>query len=619
MTPEIEQRLAALPPKAGVYIFRGKRNEVLYVGKATNLRNRVRSYFNGHDPRPFVALLDQQLGDIETILTQNAKDALLLENTLIKKHRPRYNVMLRDDKNYLSIRIDETQRWPRVELTRRIRDDGARYFGPYHSAQAVRRMLNVLNRHFHLRTCRDSVFNNRVRPCLQYQIKRCPGPCVLPVDRAAYFDDLRRAGLFLQGREDELLRDVEVRMFQSADELDFERAARYRDQLAAIRDALQPQGAIQTSHVERDVLGLHRDGEYVVIAVSTFRSGALLDVISFELTHQLTTDDEVLAGFISQYYSDQRRPPEEILCSVAPAEPEDLEVFLGELRGRKATLLVPQRGDKVKLVELAVENARLHFENNLSTEARASEAVERLQARLGLRSVPRTIECYDISNFQGREIVASQVCFVDGRPDREAYRRYRIKLLPTQDDFASMYQVILRRARRAQKGDRPMPDLILIDGGKGQLNAACAALMDAGARDQDIVSIAKSRLKGATDDDGPVRSDERIFVPGRKDPVVLKQTSEEMHLLERLRDEAHKTAITYHRELRSQNRLTTELDAIAGVGPVRRKALLRHFGSVKKVRSASLAEIAAAPGIDRLTAWRVFDAFHPGQADRPDE
>jgi excinuclease ABC subunit C len=616
MTPEIEERIATLPTKPGVYQFKAARGEIIYVGKATNLRSRVRSYFGGNDHRPFVALLDTLLVDIEVIVTQNAKEALLLENTLIKRHKPRFNVMLRDDKNYLSMRIDRRHKWPRVEIVRTIRNDGAHYFGPFHSAQAARRTLNVLNRHFQLRTCRDSVFANRSRPCLQYQIKRCPGPCVLQVDRSAYMEDVQRAEFFLSGREHELANDLEQRMVRAADDLEFEIAARYRDMLSAVREALQPQQTIQTSLVDRDVIGMHREAEYAVFAVSTFRKGALNDVSTWSLKHQTLPDDEVVGGFLGQFYGDTRKPPAEVLVSHEPAAIEELADALSELRGSRCTVLVPQRGTKMRLLELATENARQHFADTLSSSARAADAADRLQERLGLRNTPRTIECFDISNFQGREIVASQVAFLDGQPDREGYRRYRIKLSEGQDDFASMYETILRRAKRSQAEDRPLPDLMLIDGGKGQLNAALAALQDARITDQDIVSIAKSRLKGHEGDDA-IRTDERIFVPGRKDPVVLRQSSEEMHLLERLRDEAHRVAITFHRELRDKARLRSPLSDIPGIGPARVKALLTHFGSLKKVRAASLADIEAVAGFERALAWRVYDHLHPGEADPP--
>ncbi len=617
MRDDLLERIGRLPQKPGCYVFRGAGGEVLYVGKATNLRSRVRSYAGGNDTRAFVAMLDGLLEDIEVIVTRNAGEALLLENTLIKRHRPRFNVLLRDDKNYLALRIDHRARWPRVEVTRRIRDDGARYFGPYHSAQAARRMLNVLNRHFQLRTCRDSVLNNRSRPCLQYQIRRCPAPCVFPLDRDAYMEDVTRAELFLEGRSDALIAELEARMVRAADDLDFESAARYRDQVAAVRLALQPQEAVQTSLVDRDVVGMYREGEHAVFAVSTFREGVLQDVRSWELRHALLPDAELLGTFVGQYYGDARRPPEELLAPMEPAGLEALATALQELRGARCQIHVPERGTKVRLVELANENARQHFADTFSAAARAAEALEKLQARLGLRDTPRSIECFDISNFQGGEIVASQAVFIDGEPDRARYRRYRVKLSTAQDDFASMYEILLRRARRGRDGKEPLPDLILIDGGKGQLNAAVAALRDAGVHEQAIISIAKSRLQGHDAEEAATRSDERLFVPGRKDPIVLRQNSDELFLLTRLRDEAHRVAISYHRELRGRSRLRTRLGSIPGVGPARQKALLTTLGSVKAVQRATLAELEAVPGVDRATAARVYAHFHPGEIDEP--
>lgn len=607
-----------LPQTPGVYLMRGHGGEIVYVGKATNLRSRVRSYFTGHDPRAFVAHLDRLLTDIETIVTQNPKEALLLENTLIKKHKPRFNFMLRDDKNYLSIRIDRGHDWPRVELVRKIRNDGSTYFGPYHSASKVRQTLNVLNRHFHLRTCRDSVLRNRSRPCLQYQIRRCPGPCVLPVDREVYMESVDAACLFLGGRERELRERLEQRMLAASDELRFEDAARFRDQLQAVDDSLVQQHAVQTALVDMDVVGLHRQAERAAITLMQYRQGALHDVRSFAFAEQLAPDADVVASFVSQVYGAMAfEIPSLILLPADAADQDSLSEAFTELRGTRVELRTPQRGDKRRLVELANDNAKVHFEESLSTTAQAEQALEKLQSRLRLPFVPRTMECYDISNFQGTHIVASQVVFQDAMPDKARYRKLRIRTAHAQDDFLSMREVILRRAKRAQKGDDPMPDLIVIDGGKGQLNSALEALRDAGVTDQLVVGLAKSRVVGTDKSDATTRSFERVFLPGRKDPVDMPPRAEETYLLERIRDEAHRTAITYHRELRRKSTLRSGLDDIAGIGKTRRKQLLTHFGSLKGVRAATLPELEAAPGMTRASAFAVYDHYHPGEADAP--
>jgi len=619
VTDALHEKVNRLPQKPGVYLLKDAEGVIAYIGKATNLRSRVRSYFGHQDTRAFVQHLDQWLRDVDVIVTQSPKEALLLENTLIKKHRPRFNFMLRDDKNYLSLRIDTAHAWPRVELVRHIRDDGAQYFGPYHSAQSVRQTLSVINRFFHLRNCPDTVLNNRIRPCLQYQIKRCPAPCVLPVSRDEYLDDVHHAMLFLQGRESELSHQLESRMERASEQLEFEQAAHLRDQIAAIRASLQRQSAVQTTQVDQDIIGLHRQGGSVAVAVLTFRHGSLTDVATFGLNDQVFPDEELLGSFVSQFYSLQSRtPPGEILVPVMPADSGDLEDLLTDERGSKVRFTAPQRGDRRKLIEMAEENARTWFDEHMTSTARMMAAVSKLREKLGLRQMPRTMECYDISNFQGRQIVASQVAFADGEPDKSRYRKYRIRTTAGQDDFASMFEVLQRRAKQALDGILSMPDLIIIDGGKGQLNMAIQALHDLGFHDQEVISLAKSRVVGTTADlDAPTYSPERVFLPGQREPKVLKQNSDELYLLTRIRDEAHRVAIGYHRELRKKATLRSKVDEIEGIGPTKRGQLIRHFGSVKRIREATLVEIESAPGMNLNLAARVYAFFHPDAIDRP--
>lgn len=616
MTPELEDKIARLPTRPGVYLMRGARGEIVYIGKATNLRSRVRSYFTGNDPRAFVRFLGDLLTDIDVVISQNAKEALLLENTLIKKHRPRFNFMLKDDKNYLSIRVDLEHPWPRVELVRQIRQDGARYFGPYHSAQNVRKTLNVLNRYFQLRTCPDTILNNRSRPCLQHQIKRCPAPCVLDISRDAYMDDVGHAVLFLQGKQAELTSKLSQQMMRAAEQMEFERAAHLRDQIRAIELSLTQQSAVQTTLTDQDVIGLCRQGENVAVAVMTFRGGSLSDVSNYALHDQLFPDEDLLNSFIAQFYQlTGNNPPEVIYCPVEPSDAESIAHYLSDVRGTKVSIHVPRRGEKRDLLELAIDNATNYFQETLSSAARNLAALEKLQSRLRLHQMPRTMECYDISNFQGKQIVASGIRFLDGEPDKANYRRYRIRTTQTQDDFQSMFEVLTRRARAAIDGNFPMPDLLVIDGGKGQLSMATQALHDLGLHDQEIVSLAKSRVQGADENDAPQYSAERVFVPGHKEPVVLKQNSDEMYVLTRIRDEAHRVAITYHRELRRKETLRSRLDDIEGVGPSKRAALLKHFGSLRKVKDATLAELEAVPTIGRRLAATVYAYFHPGELD----
>ena len=614
------ETIGNLPQSPGVYLMRGHKGEIIYIGKATNLRSRVRSYFGGNDPRAFVQYLDRLLHDVEFVLSANPKEALLLENTLIKKHKPRFNFMLRDDKNYLAIRVDHRKDWPRVELVRQIKKDGARYYGPYHSAAKVRQTLNILNRYFQLRTCNDSVLRNRSRPCLQYQIRRCPGPCAVELERDTYMDGVRHAEMFLSGKETELVSKLETRMFDASERLEFEEAARYRDQKAAVEASLERQGAVQTTQVDRDVIGLYREGDEVALVVMEFRSGSLNDVRSFALSDQVVPDGATVSSFLAQYYAvDSRTPPKEVLLPNALPDDDGSQRALSELRGSKCLIRVPQRGEKLRLVELANENARAFFGESMSTSAQAEKALQRIAKRLRLDGLPRTIECYDISNFQGAHIVGSRVVFQDAVPDRSRYRRIRIRNTVEQDDFASMNEVIARRVASARKNDDPMPDLIVIDGGKGQLNAALAALALLGLRSQPIVALAKSRRLGADDKDVAIRSSERVFLPGQKNAVNLPEHTVECLLLARIRDEAHRHAIDYHRYLRRKRTLRSKLEDIGGVGPGRRNQLLTHFGSAKAVSKATLPELEAVSGFSRTLAFAVFDHFHPGEAHPPSE
>lgn len=618
MREEIDDIVRALPRKPGVYIMKDARGEVVYVGKATELRSRVRSYFGNSDPRPFVRLLDRVLADIDFVVTANPKEALLLENTLIKKHRPRFNFMLRDDKNYLSVRIRSDQSFPRVELVRSIRDDGARYFGPYHSASMARQTVTLINRYFHLRTCRDSVFRNRVRPCLQYQIHRCPAPCVLPVDREAYRDNIERAILLLEGKTEELIAELQRDMLRASEALEFEQAARIRDQINAVQASLVAQHAVRARVIDSDVVALHREGSAGLIVVARFIEGAMAELQTWPVRKRLLDSPELLSDFLLQYYAtEDRRPAPEVLLSDGISEPDALEEWLSELRGTRVRLHVPRRGEKKQLVDLALENARVHFDRDSNEEERLESAAEELQQRLRLNQTPRTLECYDISNLQGTEVVASQVCFVDGRPDKNRYRRYTIQSFVGQDDFAALHEVLTRRAKRARRGDEPLPDLIVIDGGRGQLNAAARALRELGFGDQEIVSLAKSRLKGHDGKDEAQRSAERVFVPLRKDPVSFSAATDGRFLLERIRDEAHRFAITYHRSLRRKRARHSALDEIQGIGKSRKEELLRHFGSLKAIKAASLADLENAPGLGPKTAWAIFDHFHPGESDAP--
>lgn len=609
-----ETKLSLIPHRPGCYIMRDRRGRIVYVGKAKDLKNRVRSYFAASgDPRPFVRRLPHVLSDIETIVTANEKEALILENTLIKAHKPRYNVMLKDDKNFLSLRVDTQRDWPRVEVVRRQNKDGARYFGPYHAAKSIRQTLSLLNKHFQLRTCTDAVMNNRERPCLQYQIKRCPGPCVFDVDKNLYDQHVKDAILFLEGRGDELVKRLKDKMYQASDAMEFERAASYRDQIVSVTRALERQTAVTTEKVDRDVVGFHREGDRLTVQVMFVRGGKLEGAQSFGYKNQEFPDQELISSFLNLYYASGAFVPREVLVPVAfdAQESDAFEELLSELKGQKVSVYAPQRGSKKALLDTANENARVSFEKEHDKDERTQDLLENLQNRLGLRNYPERIECYDISNFQGRQIVGSMVVFQDGIPAKAEYRRYRMKAVTSQDDFASMHEILTRRFAKVAEGESEAPSLVVIDGGKGQLGQAAAVLADLGLHQIDLISLAKSRVDKVGFEDAEVtRSTERVFLPGRKNPIVLKQNSAELYLLERVRDEAHRFAITFHQELRRKESMKSVLDDIPGIGEKTRKDLLRHFGSLKKIREADLETLKSAPGIGPKTAQSIYEFLH---------
>lgn len=620
MDASLRQKLDDLPVSPGVYLMKDREGTVIYVGKAVNLRSRVRSYFqpSTSDTRAFIPFLEGLVGDIEVILVHNEKEALILENTLIKRHKPRFNVMLRDDKAFICLRLDETHPYPRLEVVRRMQQDGARYFGPYSSASAIRETLRVVNRWFQLRTCTDQVLEKRTRPCLLFQIKRCPAPCVYEVPTEDYRRNVRETVLFLEGKEPELAESLRLRMKGAAKELRFEEAARLRDQLSAIERSLEKQRTVFSEAIDQDVFGFHREGPDLVIEALFVRGGKLVSAQHFPFTGQEFPTEELLSSFIDQYYADGATVPEEVLL---PMELEDMALkaeVLSERRGRKVRVHVPARGDKKRLIEMANKNAEQGFVERRKKDRTNEEILDRLKDKLELRRLPRRIECFDISNFQGTMVVASQVAALDGEADKARYRHYKIKGFTGQDDFASMYEVLSRRVKRGlESGD--LPDLFLIDGGKGQLNAARAAVKDAGALDLvDLASLAKSRVEGETDAGSISRTDERVFLPGRKDPLVLRQNSAELFVLTRLRDEAHRFAITFHQKLRRARNFRSVLEEIPGVGEKRRKALLRHFGSLKRVRAASPEEIAEVEGFNRALADRVAEFLRKPEED-PDK
>jgi excinuclease ABC subunit C len=611
--------LDRIPTEPGVYLFKDARGAVVYVGKAKNLRSRVRQYFRpGGDERFFVAagFLGRAVEAVETIVTTSEKEGLLLENHLIKKHQPRFNVKLRDDKQYLVLRLKDPKQgaprdlFPRVEVVRNIRDDDANYFGPYHSATSARETLRTLNRHFQLRTCTDHVLETRGRPCLQYQIKRCSGPCAIAVPPEAYAEQVEDVKMFLQGKNAELVTRLRTRMDERAGREDFEVAAVLRDSIAAVERTLAKQHIVQDDFVDQDVWGIYREADCVEVVVLFVRAGKLVGRRAFQQKDQELPDAAVIAEHVQQYYATGTFVPDEVVVGVEIEDGEVLAEWLG------AKLIEPRRGVRARLVELADRNAAASAASRKGRDADSDAMLTKVADRLGLTHLPRRIECFDIAHIQGTEVVASMVTFVDGVPARGLYRKFKVRNV-TNDDFASMYEVLTRRFRRRVEDDPAWawPDLLVIDGGKGQLATAITALSDlnvplGGDKGVEVIGLAKERELEAGS------APDRIYRRNVKDSIPLRANSPELFVLARIRDEAHRFANTFHRDRRTKQSLRSELDDIPGIGATRRQRLLKHFGSVRGVREASVEDLAKAPGMNRKAAEQVAKYFAEATAEK---
>lgn len=602
--------ITRVPRSPGCYIMKDEKGRPIYIGKAKDLRARLRSYLNESDSRYSVKFLMRRVAAIGLLVTATEKEAFLLENSLIKEHKPRYNFQLKDDKTFLSLRIHPGEPFPRVTTVRRYKKDGARYFGPYSSAGDMRNALRGLQRLFPLRTCSDHVLNNRTRPCLYYQMKQCKAPCVGHIDAVAYSEMVSQVILALEGRNAELEGEILARIEQHAEALEFEQAAELRDRLYALRRTLERQRAVGLPGAEdRDVFGLYREGRYTEIQVLFYRGGRLLGGRSFSFERTEMPLDELLGSFLLQYYSAASSLPSEVLVPLELEDAGTLGEVLSDQRGARVSVHSPQRGDKRALVEIADRNAKQSFDEKRLAEKADLDALEQVQKTLQLTRLPKRIECFDISTTQGTRTVGSMVVFEGGRPSKQRYRRYATKTVEGQDDFASMREVLLRRFTRAVE-ENDLPDLVLIDGGRGQLGVAMAVFKDLGIEDVPLASIAKSRTQ-----EDAARTPERFFVPGRMNPIVPPQTGPVVRLLAAVRDEAHRFAIAYHRKRRNAGTLTTALTGIPGVGAKRARTLLTRFGAVARIRTASAVEIAATPGFNQQLAQQVFDFFHPVSGD----
>ena len=618
---DLIERAESLPKQPGVYLFKSRRGAVLYVGKAQNLRARVRQYLAGGDGRVSMPALMQRVVDVDVLLTPTVKDALLLENELIKQHKPVFNVRLRDDKQYLGLRIDVRAEWPRLTTVRRFRKDGAEYFGPYTSSTALREALRSLRRVFPLRSCSDAGFRDyarRGRPCIEYEMKRCVGPCCGRVEAAAYAELVEGTLLFLRGKSGDLIVDLERRMREAAGSQHFEEAAALRDRVAAVERTVEQQQIVSGKLIERDVFGLAREAGEVEMQVLHVREGRVVGAEGFGFSGVRIDDGELSGSFLGQYYGGEgeghRRVPREILTSADFDDEGALAGLLEERAGRRVAIRTPRRGDRRGIVKIAESNARLALRQRLEARDSLAATLEELQRRCSLVSLPRRIECYDVSNLQGSLAVASRVVFEDGLPVKSDYRRYRIREAAGGDDYDCLREVLRRRLARLES--EPLPDLLMVDGGRGQLGVVATALKDA-SLSVDALGLAKER-----DDTGPqprVRRSgglkaERVFLPGRRNPLMLYPSSNALLLLQRVRDESHRFAIEFQRKLRLKVGLRSILEELPGIGPAKRRALLRKLGSLRAVREASEEALNEVPGIshrDAATIRRFFDALSP--------
>jgi len=612
-SPELQEQLDTLPQKPGVYLMKNVKDKVIYVGKAMNLRGRVRSYF--HESAQLntkTTRLAIEIARVDFIVTGSELEALILENTLIKRHQPRYNVRLKDDKNYPYIKVTWQEPFPKVGITRKMKRDGARYFGPYTSVQAVHQTLDLLRKLFSYRTCNREITGKDGRPCLYYHIKRCSGPCIGAISRADYRASLSQLMLFLEGRSEKVVRLLREQMTKAAEALNFERAAYVRDQIQAVERVVEGQRVISPNLKDHDVVAFARDDGNACVQVFFVRNGRLIGREYFMLEGTEGEDaGSIMSSFISQFYDEASSVPPEILMPAEANEVAILRQWLASKRGADVVLRVPKRGRKRDLVKLAEENAvdtlaalRAQW---MADQTKQTEALAELQQHLGLKKPPARIECYDISNIQGTSATGSMAVFANGAARKSDYRRFKIRTVEGSDDYAMMAEVLRRRLRRAKQAmqaieegksrNKPdpfalLPDLLIVDGGRGQLNTAVAVLEELGFQDKiQLAALAKQQ--------------EEIFMPGREDSILLPRRSESLYLMQRIRDEAHRFAIGYHRQLRRKSALVSQLEEIPGIGPKRRQALLMHFGSLDNIRQASTDELAAVPGMTLAAAQQI--------------
>jgi excinuclease ABC subunit C len=596
----ITEQIKGLPARPGVYLFKDADGTIIYVGKAASLKHRVGSYFGaGQKLAPKIRRMVGKIADLEYFITASEQEALILELNLIKRHHPRYNVRLKDDKTFPYLKIDLAEDWPRVHITRRLEENGGRYFGPFASAKSIRQTLRLLKGIFPFRSCSKPITGSDARPCLEYHIGNCLAPCIGAVSRQEYAEVIRQVVLFLEGRQERVVKKLKTQMERAAEKMNFEKAARLRDQIQAVEQVVEGQRIAARVKGEQDVIAFDQDKDQAYVQVFFIRGGKLIGRESFLLRG--TSDEapgQIMAGFIKQFYASAPHIPPLLLLQHPAEEVAVLQGWLSGKRGSRVIIQSPKRGSKKELVGIVAENARQGLEQlkikQLASPRALSAALEEIQEELNLPRLPARIEGYDISDIQGAAAVGSLVVFEQGRPKPAHYRRFRIKTVSGVDDYAMLGEVLRRRFKRGNEASDSwavMPDLVLIDGGKGQLSAALAAMREVGADSIPAIGLAKEN--------------EEIFVPGRSKPIVLPRSSPGLQLLQRLRDEAHRFALGYHQRVRKKQTFTSVLDSVPGIGPRRKRALLRHFGSVKAIREAPLEELAGVKGMTRKLAQNI--------------
>jgi excinuclease ABC subunit C len=589
MNPTLQSQLEDLPKFPGVYLFSDSKKKLLYVGKAKILRNRVRSYFNNSPKGPRITRMVSKIASVEVIVTKTEAEALLLENSLIKNQKPRFNVMLRDDKTYPYIKVTD-EPYPRVLFTRR-RSKNGRFFGPFPSAYAARQSIRLIHQHFKVRSCDLELGSKSFRPCLQYHIKRCDAPCDFKVERAEYMRGVQRAELFLEGKTDDLVKEVSEEMQDAAQKLQFERAAYFRDLLGTLNLVQRRQHVSSLKFQRMDVVEVTREGWSGNILIMAIRAGNIARTQTFPVEWEESPDED-LPLWLTHYYLNHEDPPDEIVLD-AVGDMEMLIDAYASQRGKKLAITNPQRGSKKRLLDMAYENIYINLEMQRQ-ENDAHPAVVQLADILGLGKLPDHLECFDISNTMGTNNVAAMVCFKNGKPDKKNYRKFNIKTVEGANDFASMAEVVHRRYKRLLEEGQTLPDIVVVDGGLGQLHAAHEAMVALGLGDHPLISLAKK--------------EEWVYRVGSNDPIMIDHREPALRMLQQARDEAHRFGITFHRKKRGKAMLESELDGLPGVGPARKKKLLLHFGSVKRMKDATVQQLAGVVG--PKVAETLFQHFH---------